>query len=388
MFSWKYLFKRIVLWLVFLSLLLSSSYSLYAWLCYTEDEIEYSNMRELSYSEKLKSNVFITKKEDQYFINKNDEYLLIEWWIPFSPLLWNNEADLTYVLKKANTHFEIIKNDEIIKEYFIDWKKDIYNPVTSKDWEHFSYIYVSSETVDGRKYKVNIDWVDSQEYGIITNFVFSDDWSSYWFIAYDDSGLSRILIKDWDKINAPMFQEYKWISYEWSSNDLIKILSFTDGYIVEKTNGDLIKFPNIDTMGVSYSLPLVYIDEINQLMMISSRWGNNYGLSFITNSDDCSDLKSKHVQHEKEYIISTPTIKNGVTIISENSFYWEVVDENVYSVKVNWYKLNTFNGDTWTVADKVVSEVRWFEHVPPFTHWDAQEVIDLSQWVDSIELGH
>ena len=47
-----------------------------------------------------------------------------------------------------------------------------------------------------------------------------------------------------------------------------------------------------------------------------------------------------------------------------------------------------FNQVTWTVDDKVVSEVRWFEDVPPFTHWDAQEVIDLSEWVDSIELGH
>jgi len=26
--------------------------------------------------------------------------------------------------------------------------------------------------------------------------------------------------------------------------------------------------------------------------------------------------------------------------------------------------------------------------VPPFTHWDAQEVTDLSHWVNSIELGH
>ncbi len=47
-----------------------------------------------------------------------------------------------------------------------------------------------------------------------------------------------------------------------------------------------------------------------------------------------------------------------------------------------------FNGESWKVADKVVSEVRWFEHVPPFTHWDAQEVTDLSHWVDSIESGH
>ena len=47
-----------------------------------------------------------------------------------------------------------------------------------------------------------------------------------------------------------------------------------------------------------------------------------------------------------------------------------------------------FNQNIWTVADKVVSEVRWFDEVPPFTHWDAQEVQDLSVWVDSIELGH
>lgn len=47
-----------------------------------------------------------------------------------------------------------------------------------------------------------------------------------------------------------------------------------------------------------------------------------------------------------------------------------------------------FDQDFWTVADKVVSEVRWFDEVPPFTHWDSQEVRDLSVWVDSIELGH
>lgn len=51
-------------------------------------------------------------------------------------------------------------------------------------------------------------------------------------------------------------------------------------------------------------------------------------------------------------------------------------------------KNSPFNQDSWTVDDKVVSEVRWFENVPPFTHWDAQEVRDLSEWVDSIELGH
>ena len=47
-----------------------------------------------------------------------------------------------------------------------------------------------------------------------------------------------------------------------------------------------------------------------------------------------------------------------------------------------------FDQDFWAVDDKVVSEVRWFDNVPPFTHWDAQEVRDLSVWVDSIELGH
>ncbi len=73
------------------------------------------------------------------------------------------------------------------------------------------------------------------------------------------------------------------------------------------------------------------------------------------------------------------------TLISWNTEYYS--DGWVGLVSVD-SEHSPFNGDTWTVADKVVSEVRWFEHVPPFTHWDAQEVIDLSQWVDSIELGH
>ena len=73
------------------------------------------------------------------------------------------------------------------------------------------------------------------------------------------------------------------------------------------------------------------------------------------------------------------------TLISWNTDYYP--DGWVGFVSVD-SKSSPFNQDSWTVADKVVSEVRWFDQVPPFTHWDAQEVIDLSKWVDSIESGH
>ena len=73
------------------------------------------------------------------------------------------------------------------------------------------------------------------------------------------------------------------------------------------------------------------------------------------------------------------------TLISWNTDYYS--DGWVGLVTVH-SEDEPFHQKSWTVADKVVSEVRWFEQVPPFTHWDAQEVIDLSQWVDSIELGH
>ncbi len=42
----------------------------------------------------------------------------------------------------------------------------------------------------------------------------------------------------------------------------------------------------------------------------------------------------------------------------------------------------------WNVNDQHVSTVQWFAELPDFTHWDVQEVVDLSKWVDSIELGH
>jgi 8-oxo-dGTP diphosphatase len=73
------------------------------------------------------------------------------------------------------------------------------------------------------------------------------------------------------------------------------------------------------------------------------------------------------------------------TLISWNTEYYP--DGWVGLVSVD-SEHTPFDGDTWTVADKVVSEVRWFEDVPPFTHWDAQEVVDLSHWVNSIESGH
>ena len=42
----------------------------------------------------------------------------------------------------------------------------------------------------------------------------------------------------------------------------------------------------------------------------------------------------------------------------------------------------------WNVNDQHVSKVQWFAELPDFTHWDVQEVIDLSNWVDSIESRH
>ena len=47
-----------------------------------------------------------------------------------------------------------------------------------------------------------------------------------------------------------------------------------------------------------------------------------------------------------------------------------------------------FSQQHWNVNDQHVSTVQWFADLPNFTHWDVQEVIDLSKWVDSIELRH
>jgi len=47
-----------------------------------------------------------------------------------------------------------------------------------------------------------------------------------------------------------------------------------------------------------------------------------------------------------------------------------------------------FCENQWHVDDQHVSTVRWFDSLPDFTHWDVQEVIDLSAWVDSIESRH
>ena len=47
-----------------------------------------------------------------------------------------------------------------------------------------------------------------------------------------------------------------------------------------------------------------------------------------------------------------------------------------------------FSEPSWKVIDQHVSTVKWFTELPEFTHWDIQEVVDLSKWLDSIELGH
>lgn len=47
-----------------------------------------------------------------------------------------------------------------------------------------------------------------------------------------------------------------------------------------------------------------------------------------------------------------------------------------------------FSKPSWNVDDQHVSTVQWFSELPGFTHWDVNEVVDLSGWVDSIESGH
>lgn len=47
-----------------------------------------------------------------------------------------------------------------------------------------------------------------------------------------------------------------------------------------------------------------------------------------------------------------------------------------------------FSYHSWKVDDRHVKNVKWFQELPEFTHWDVHEVLDLSNWVDSIELRH
>jgi len=47
-----------------------------------------------------------------------------------------------------------------------------------------------------------------------------------------------------------------------------------------------------------------------------------------------------------------------------------------------------FSKENWNVNDQQVTSVQWFTDLPDFTHWDVQEVVDLSRWVDSIESRH
>ncbi len=51
-------------------------------------------------------------------------------------------------------------------------------------------------------------------------------------------------------------------------------------------------------------------------------------------------------------------------------------------------KKTPFSAHSWQVSDQHVSIVKWFSTLPKFTHWDVQEVIDLSAWTDSIDLRH
>ena len=46
-----------------------------------------------------------------------------------------------------------------------------------------------------------------------------------------------------------------------------------------------------------------------------------------------------------------------------------------------------FSKPAWAVGDQHVTTVQWFTRAPSFTHWNVQEVMDLSRWVDSIDLG-
>ena len=46
-----------------------------------------------------------------------------------------------------------------------------------------------------------------------------------------------------------------------------------------------------------------------------------------------------------------------------------------------------FSQTAWAVGDQHVTTVQWFTQAPSFTHWNVQEVMDLSGWVDSIHLG-
>ncbi len=48
-----------------------------------------------------------------------------------------------------------------------------------------------------------------------------------------------------------------------------------------------------------------------------------------------------------DFIISTPSIKNGKTYVDQNTFYWTVKNPNVAAVYINGHKLTTYNWRTF-----------------------------------------
>ena len=107
--------------------------------------------------------------------------------------------------------------------------------------------------------------------------------------------------------------------------------------------------PSVNTGAKSNDLIIKVLDTSENVIwkylytVYYSGWAEATG-----NTNTFSNINTEsYPVNDSDFIISTPTIKNGVTYLDENPFYGTVKNPNVASVYINWFKLTTFNWSTF-----------------------------------------
>jgi len=246
------------------------------------------------------------------FISKSSSTFLSPW---KKIEIWYKE------FSKDDIDLNILKNDFDDHFRIRDWtvQNNWWTPLTNLDIsinsQNNDNILSNTWVIDEVKNKVttsntllNFDWIYDE--GFVNTNKTNISWN------FIDENISSITI-NWKSANINM--EKKTFNVIWVNTN-------------NKVNDLIIKvFNNSNDLIWKSILTLNYKAGSNE---------NNTNLFSEINTESYPVNKS-------DFVVSIPTVKQWKTFSSENTFYGTVKNPNVAVVKVNWYKLKTYNWKTF-----------------------------------------
>jgi len=281
-------------------------------------------------------------------INKQNiltKYATISIWQNSIANIEQNEVNSTLYLLKWKAEIKTLAG---LNTFISPWKKILISNKNTSDAD----LDLNLLKEDFDAYFPISDWYLKNNGWVYTNAESSNNIeSSTWVligsgkIEVEKKNMNISGLLSFDNIYDEWFVNSKVINVSWKflDNRISKIIINWKKAIINSEN-KIFNLVWVNTGNKENDIKIKIYDSENNIL-----WKYLYTLYYNEwkNTNDSAGFSKVNTEsypvNWEDFIINIPTVTNGETYSSENTFYWTVKNPNVKSVTVNGYKLKTFN---------------------------------------------